>query len=485
MSMNSSLPSGWMETKLADVSELIFGQSPPSDTYSNEKIGLPFFQGKSEFGTIYPTPVKWCVKPLKIAKAHDIIISVRAPVGPTNLVFEDCCIGRGLAAIRPKINLLYVQYWLKYTEQGLAAQGTGTTFNAITKDVLSNHKILIAPLNEQERIISKIEELFNSLDKAESSLKNTQKLLEQYKQSVLKAAVTGELTREWREQHPVELDSGEELLSLLIPDEIRKQSGCYKKTDDNNKFLNWNYIELGELIKKIESGKSFRCKETPPENGQVGVVKVSAVTWGFFDETQSKTITDPSRINHLYRIQEQDFLFSRANTRELVGASVIVEKTNKFLMLSDKILRFNFHHNHLLVKKWVNIFLKSKEGREQIENFSSGNQASMRNISQGNIKRIQIPFPRTFGELSDGVNLYEVHQSKIDELKNRISITLKNIIYLRQSILKSAFSGQLTFQDPNDEPAEELLNKINVEKHLKQPIKSITKNINISQEICR
>jgi type I restriction enzyme S subunit len=93
----------WPLVKLGDVCEIIMGQSPPGDTYNKEGRGLPFYQGKIDFGKVHlQSPSAWCTEPLKIAEPGDILISVRAPVGPTNLTGEKCCIGRGLAAIRPK-----------------------------------------------------------------------------------------------------------------------------------------------------------------------------------------------------------------------------------------------------------------------------------------------------------------------------------------------------------------------------------------------
>ena len=96
------LPDDWTLSTLNEVSDVILGQSPSSETYNMDGKGLPFYQGKAEFGDLYPTPVKWCSKPNKIAESGDILISVRAPVGPTNLCQEKSAIGRGLAALRPK-----------------------------------------------------------------------------------------------------------------------------------------------------------------------------------------------------------------------------------------------------------------------------------------------------------------------------------------------------------------------------------------------
>ena len=78
----SDLPNGWVWTILEEISEIILGQSPPSATYNTNGEGLPFYQGKLEFGKLYPTPRKWCTAPKKIVEKGDVFISIRAPVGP-------------------------------------------------------------------------------------------------------------------------------------------------------------------------------------------------------------------------------------------------------------------------------------------------------------------------------------------------------------------------------------------------------------------
>ncbi len=91
--LQKDLPEGWIELPMNNVCIIILGQSPPSSTYNVNSEGLPFFQGKAEFGERYPIVVKWCSIPKKIAKKNDILISVRAPVGPTNIAPSECCIG--------------------------------------------------------------------------------------------------------------------------------------------------------------------------------------------------------------------------------------------------------------------------------------------------------------------------------------------------------------------------------------------------------
>lgn len=141
---------------LPDVAEIIMGQSPPGDTYNEASVGMPFFQGKTEFGEVSPTPRKWCNAPKKIAEAGDILISVRAPVGPTNLASTQCCIGRGLAAIRANPEQLdpsYLRFALRHAEPRLASMGQGSTFAAIGRAELTKVEFPLPALVEQRRIV--------------------------------------------------------------------------------------------------------------------------------------------------------------------------------------------------------------------------------------------------------------------------------------------------------------------------------------------
>lgn len=176
--------------KLQDCATIIAGQSPESKYYNSTGEGIPFFQGKADFGELYPKVRVYCSSPTKIAQYNDILLSVRAPVGPTNLSPGTVCIGRGLAAIRPddSLDLKYLLYYFRYFETQLSAKGTGTTFKAINQKLIKNLEIPIPPRNEQSRIVAHIEELFSELDKAVGTLKTTKEQLEVYRQTVLKDA---------------------------------------------------------------------------------------------------------------------------------------------------------------------------------------------------------------------------------------------------------------------------------------------------------
>jgi type I restriction enzyme S subunit len=120
--------------RLVEIAKLNMGQSPPSASYNDIGEGLPFYQGKTDFGFINPVPRKYCNEPRKIADKGDILISVRAPVGPVNIADDKCCIGRGLAAIKAsEADHLFLYFDLIYQESFIASLGTGSTFKAINK----------------------------------------------------------------------------------------------------------------------------------------------------------------------------------------------------------------------------------------------------------------------------------------------------------------------------------------------------------------
>ena len=143
--------------KLSDIAKVIAGQSPPSTTYNSKGEGLPFFQGKTDFGDKYPKVRSWCTsRKKKEALPGDILISVRAPVGPVNMCDQKAVIGRGIAAIRPIEGTIgeYLFYFFRANEQSIAGLGTGSTFKAITQETLKKIQVPYPSEDNQIRIAS-------------------------------------------------------------------------------------------------------------------------------------------------------------------------------------------------------------------------------------------------------------------------------------------------------------------------------------------
>lgn len=186
------IPKDWEVVRLGDIAKIIMGQSPPSSTYNKEGIGLPFLQGKMEFGEVYPSPVMYCSNPLKIAEANDILISVRAPVGDVNLAPFKLCIGRGLAAIRFNHEIatsLFYFYYFQKIKGFLESLGKGSTFKALVKDDLINLKVPLPPLLEQQ----KIAEILSTWDKILELKKAKKERLERMKKKAMELLLTGKV----------------------------------------------------------------------------------------------------------------------------------------------------------------------------------------------------------------------------------------------------------------------------------------------------
>lgn len=187
MSRDSELPARWTRVPLADVADVIMGQSPPGSSYNKVGHGLPFYQGKIDFGELFPTPRVWCTEPTKIADQGDVLVSVRAPVGPANLCREKSAIGRGLAALRPRngVESKYLLHAVRATTTALKKRATGSTFEAVSGKILREHMIPLAPEDERNSIVSALDLQLERLSSARRSLQDASRRVERLRYAVL------------------------------------------------------------------------------------------------------------------------------------------------------------------------------------------------------------------------------------------------------------------------------------------------------------
>ena len=482
---NNNLPKGWVRTTLEEISKIILGQSPPSSTYNTDGKGLPFYQGKLEFGETYPTPRKWCTAPKKIAEKGDVFISVRAPVGPTNLCPEKSCVGRGLAAIRglSSIEPFFILYLMRAYEDELAGRGVGTTFNAITGNQLKTFEVPLPPLPEQHRIVAKIEELFTKLDAGINELHKAQSQLKRYRQSVLKAAFDGKLTEAWRAEHQREIEPASVLLEHILKArresweaeqlEQMKAKGKMPK-DDRWKakykepiapYTNelpelpegWTWATVEQLLTKIQYGSS---KKTDDDSNGVPVLRMGNIVDGKIVLDNLKYLSKEHEEFPELLLNKGDLLFNRTNSRELVGKTAVYTGIPNLCSFASYLIRvrFNLHIDSMIVAYYIN----SVYGKNWILSVVS-QQAGQANVNGTKLKLLAVPMPPE-KEQQILVEEVERHLSVADEVEKTITVELKRAEQLRQSILKKAFSGKLVPQDPNDEPASVLLERIKAEK---------------------
>lgn len=402
--------------KLKECCTIIAGQSPESKYYNSNGDGLPFFQGKADFGELYPSIRVYCSQPTKIAEKDDILLSVRAPVGPTNLAPCKVCIGRGLTAIRPSEVLLtrYVLLFFRYFEAQLASKGTGTTFKAITQDVVKNLEIPIPPLPEQERIVARIEELFSQLDAGVEALKKTKAQLAVYRQAVLKEAFEGRLTIHVPVNLPLSWESSDETNTLpAIPEE-------------------WHYIAL-KYLGDLGRGKSKHRPRNDPKlfvDGKYPFIQTGDV------KAATNCITSFTKQYGEFGLS-QSKLWPKGTLCITIAANIA---ETAFLGIDacfpDSIVGFTPIES--ILAEYVRYFVES----QKIRLWAFAPATAQKNINLDTLENLIVPYC-SIDEQRVVISEIESRLSVCDSIEQTVDTALQQAEAMRQSILKGAFEGKL------------------------------------------
>ena len=361
---------------------------------------------------------------------------------------------------------------------------TGTAQPKLTQKSLNKIPVPLPPLNEQHRIVTKIEELFAKLDAGVELLNKLKIKLKRYRQAVLKAAVEGDLTKEWREAHQGELEPASELLQRILKqrrekwetDELAKMEAKGKTPKDDKwkqKYKEpvapdtsdlpelpdgWCWAKLNEVA-SFKNGINFKSSQ----KGQLGILTVDVLNMysnRLAVDTKELYRVDIN-IKEDYLLEYGDILFVRSSVkREGVGW------TSLFIPISEKVTFCGFIirarlQNLDISPKFITYYLRTDLARAKI--VASSSQVTITNISQNALGNILLPIP-TVNEQHYIVSKIDQAFTQIDQLEKTIETNLKRSEKLRQSILKQAFTGQLVPQDPNEEPASKLLERIKAEK---------------------
>jgi type I restriction enzyme, S subunit len=333
--------------KLGNIADIIAGQSPPSSTYNSEGNGIPFFQGKADYGEKYPTVRYWCTVPTKISLPNDILISMRAPVGPVNINTVESCIGRGLSAIRVKKNVSrdFLYFWLKQNQHIIAAKQTGSTFKAITQKILSEIIVPFPCYTDQLHIA-------NLLSKAEN-------LISQRKESI-------RLLDEFLKSTFLE----------MFGDPVRNEKGW--KINSLSKF---GSLKNGLNYTKAETGVNIHCLGVGDFKNLSKLTDIESL------QILSLT-TEPSKD---YFLKDGDLVFVRSNgNRELVGRCLLVFPKSAKVTFSGFSIRYRIENAGL------NPIFLSHLFRVPIFRTSmlqGGKGANIQNISQQTLEKLKIPTP--------------------------------------------------------------------------------------------
>jgi type I restriction enzyme, S subunit len=403
----TALPAGWRFVRLTDVADTALGKMLDRGK-DRGAPRVPYLRNVNvQWGHIDTTDI------LEMELHKDEFERYAVQVGDV-LVCEGGEIGRAaiwhgsaeymayqkaLHRVRPSRDLdsRYLCHLLEYLglTGALQAYATGSTILHLPQQRLRELAFPLPGIREQRRIVDALDEHLSHLSTAEGTLKSSIRRLASFRAATLSATIT--------------------------PDD--------RPT-----------IPLGELVSRIEAGKSFGGPGGPALPDEWGVIKVSAMTWGSFRSEENKAVP-ANAANPRYEIRNGDLLLSRANTSAYVGASVLVQSARPRLLLSDKSLR--------LVPKagvdpqWLQLALSSPTTRRQISALATGTKESMRNISQKALLTVRIP-------AADG-RQQEVDIGAVSRLTDAQDLLSKSIAAvsqrresLRKSLLAAAFSGRLT-----------------------------------------
>jgi type I restriction enzyme S subunit len=395
---------GWDLKTIGDVCKVIAGQSPEGKYYNDNGNGLPFYQGKKEYGEKYiGEPTTWTTKITKEAEENDILMSVRAPVGPINFATQKICIGRGLAAIRATklIDKEFLFNFLLKHESEIVGNA-GAVFNSINKAQIESIEIPLPPLPEQQRIVAILDEAFAAIDKAkanaEQNLKNAKELFESYLQEVFS---------NWK----LKVENGEWIEKKLI--EITNKIGSGSTPRGGNE----SYKTEGISLVRSMNVHDFQFKEK---------------NLAFIDEQQARELNNVT-------LHENDVLLN------ITGASVA-----RCCVIPIEYLpaRVNQHVSIIRAKSeiidpiFLSLLLTSKYYKDQLL-FTGEQGATRQAITKAQLEVFTIAFPKKLKEQQTIVQKLDALSAETKKLEAIYKQKIYDFEELKKSVLQKAFSGEL------------------------------------------
>ena len=391
-----SLPKGWEIKKLGEVCEVIVGQSPEGKFYNSEGKGMPFYQGKKEYGKKFiGKPTTWTTKITKEAEAGDILMSVRAPVGPVNFATQRICIGRGLSPIRAgnEINKVFLYNFLLMNENKIKGN-EGAVFNSINKTQIENIPTPLPPLSEQRRIVSILDKCFSAIERsrnnAEQNLKNAKEIFESYLNKVF-----------------------------------------ISSTDSKTKHKNWEEKKLGEIA-EIEYGFTDKAKV----KGDFRYIRITDIDNEGLLSDREKVYINSNVEAQNFILNNNDLLMARTGA---TFAKVLLYEEKEPSIFASYLIRIKF--NIKVENKLYWYFSKSPNYWKQANSLSSG--AAQPQFNGNALKQIVFTFPKSKDEQRQVVKELDTLRIETQKLE---SIYQKKILLmgeLKKSILQKAFNGEL------------------------------------------
>ena len=502
----TDLPHGWAEATVGDLFMYVRGvtYSKADATKNDGADRLPVLRANNfnqmfDLSDLVFLPSEMVTEDQRL-RAGDLLFAMssgsKSHVGKCILVKQKMKAGFGAfcGVLRPTdvsfSRLFNHAFQSKGFRNYIEELAAGTNINNLKRDMLLEYSIPVPPLNEQRRIVEKIEAMFDEIDKGVESLQTARTTLGLYRQSLLKSAFEGRLTADWRAHNADKLEAPETLLARIQSErdtryktaldawqdalaqwrtagEKGKKPAKLKRPNTFPKELQNLRIDLPELphgwvwahLGLCSSGPEYGTAAKSADTGAVPVIRMGNLQRGRIDWDNLAFTSDPSEIEQ-YSLKPGDVLFNRTNSPELVGKTSIY-KGERPALFAGYLVRVN-QIEEIASGPYLTYFLNSPIASEH------GKTVKTDGVNQSNInasKLQEYPFPYcSSAEQAEIVRILDEKLEAADALEAEIDAALTRADALRQSILKKAFSGQLVPQDPDDEPAAALLERIKVEK---------------------
>ena len=366
----------------------------------------------------------------------------------------------------------YVLYAMRATEEELRAKSTGTTFQAIRGENLRSHPFPLPPLSEQHRIVAEIEKQFTRLDASVAALKRVQANLKRYRASVLKAACEGKLVpteAELARAEGREYEPADRLLERILAERRarweaqEKRRGKYVEpsppdpSDLPELPEGWDWATVALLSSRIEYGTSTKASSVPTG---IPVLRMGNIRDGELNFSDLKYLETDNPETQKTMLSHGDLLFNRTNSAELVGKSAVYKDRYPKACFASYLIRVSFPSD--ISPDYVCTFINSRHGRAYITRVRN-QQVGQANVNGTKLAAMPTPLP-PLAEQRRIVAEVERRLSVIQQAEEAVEANLTRAERLRQSILKRSFSGSLVPQNPNDEPASALLERIKAER---------------------
>lgn len=427
----SELPTGWRECKISDVAKVVGGGTPPSKDELNFTSvgGVPWITPADLSGF----KEKFIAKGARNLSERGyqacgavkmppgtVLFSSRAPIGYVAIAESEIATNQGFKSLvlPDGVSSAYTFWFMRHIKPLAEHVATGTTFKELSGAATAKLPFLLPPSAEQKRIAAKLDSVFARVDAARARLERVPAMLKRFRQAVLMAAISGKLTAEWRLARNLQED--------------------------------WKAVTLSEVASDFAYGTSAKSLK----EGIVPVLRMGNIQNGKIDWGDLLFTSDEAEIVK-YRVQKGDVLFNRTNSPELVGKSAVF-KGEREAVYAGYLIRVRCSEK--LLPDYLNYCLASPYGRDYCWRVKTDG-VSQSNINAKKLAAFEFGLP-SIDEQREIVERAESLFAIADKFAAQYERAVERVDKLTPALLAKAFRGELVPQDPNDEPAEKLLERL-------------------------